>query len=68
MKYARSLGGLLDSLDGTDEMKLSLDILKEAGRHLEGPRPADRADAPAVVHLIHNVPRPTRATPSSPPP
>lgn len=43
--------------------KLLLDTLKECSRILEPPRPASErasSDAPAVVKLIHRVPRPSR--------
>ena len=56
----RLRGGKKISGEGVD--KLLVDVLKECDRILEGPRAtgAGAVEAPAVVNLYHNVPRPER--------
>ena len=39
--------------------KLLVDVLKECSRHLASDADAN-ADAPVIVQLVHNVPRPER--------
>jgi hypothetical protein len=65
---AQRLKGKSDKTGGVE--KLLVDVLKECSRHLEPPRPPDRAgdrlgtaNAPIHIHLIHSVTRPAR-TPS----
>lgn len=50
--------------------KLRLDLLKELSRHVAPPERTGSGDAPVIVQLIHNVPRPERPRPRNelPPP
>jgi len=68
-EYAASLGRFVAKVEGKDkQLKLMLDGIKEWGRHFQAKRASDSSDshdAPVIVQLVHNVPRPERPSPAS---
>jgi len=68
-EYAASLGRFVTKVEGNDKnLKLMLDGIKEWGRHFQGKQASESSstpDAPVIVQLVHDVPRPARTPPSS---
>ena len=68
-EYAASLGRFVTKVEGNDKnLKLMLDGIKEWGRHFQGKQSSESSstpDAPVIVQLVHDVPRPAR-TPAAP--
>lgn len=67
-RYADTVDRLKDKSDRSGNVeKLLIDVLKECSRLIEPMRPETASDRAGVrsaalhVHLVHNVPRPTRA-------
>jgi len=68
-EYAASLGRFVTKVEGNDKnLKLMLDGIKEWGRHFQIKQSSEFSstpDAPVIVQLVHDVPRPAR-TPAAP--
>ena len=68
LEYAMMLGRCMDIAEADEDAKVMLEGLKEWARQLESRRAAGGSpgDGPAIVQLVHAVPRPDRSTPGEP--